>query len=70
MQEIGVDIKNLTACYPYGAYNDRIIKMLKEKGCRLAFTTEVGTAELSDETLLKLPRYDTNDMWDYKSKFG
>ena len=62
MNRIGGDMNNLTVCYPYGVYNDKIINLLKKKRCRLAFTTEVGVAKLSDKTRFKLPRYDTNDM--------
>ena len=36
-------------CYPYGAYNDTLIDLLKNSGCALAFTTEVGYAQIKKE---------------------
>jgi len=47
-------------CYPYGAYNDRILKLLEQCGCVLGLTTRVGLADLSRP--LELARLDTNDL--------
>jgi len=48
-------------CYPYGAYNDTLLQVLKEKNCGLGFTTIRDTAKVSSEFGLTLPRFDTND---------
>ena len=38
------------------------IKMLEERGCKLAVTTEVDIATTSKNTRFIMPRLDTNDM--------
>ena len=60
--KIGVDMNNWTACYPYGSYDDQSIKMLKERGCKLALTTEVDIATTNKDTRFIMPRLDTNDI--------
>ena len=62
LEKIGVDMNNWTACYPYGSYDDQSIKMLKERGCKLAVTTEVDIATTSKDTRFIMPRLDTNDI--------
>lgn len=62
LDKIGVDMNNWTACYPYGSYDDQAIEMLKEKGCKLAVTTEVGIASTNKSTRFIMPRLDTNDL--------
>ena len=51
--------------YPYGAYNDTLLSLLSEKGCKFGLTTRVGIADLDDSGMyahLLLPRLDTNDL--------
>ena len=48
--------------YPYGAYNDSLINILKKKGCKFAVCTEVRTANLKSDNRYALPRLDTNDL--------
>tara|TARA_B110000008_G_C16977428_1_gene566509 strand:+ start:2852 stop:3835 length:984 start_codon:yes stop_codon:yes gene_type:complete len=62
LENLGVDMDNWTACYPYGSYDDQSIKMLKERGCKLAFTTEVGIASTNNNKRFLMPRIDTNDL--------
>jgi peptidoglycan/xylan/chitin deacetylase (PgdA/CDA1 family) len=62
LEKIGVDMNNWTACYPYGSYDDQSIKMLEERGCKLAVTTEVDIATTNKNTRFIMPRLDTNDM--------
>lgn len=52
---------NLLMCYPYGNYNDLVIKNLKENNFQCGLTTEVGDAILDEENRFKLKRYDCND---------
>lgn len=59
---MGVDISNWTAAYPYGSHSEEVEKLLREKKCRLAFTTQVNIANTSKETGLSMPRLDTNDI--------
>ena len=58
---LGVDSDNWTACYPYGSHNREVVQLLEERGCKLAFTTEVDSADLKARNRLLLPRLDTND---------
>ena len=61
LNKLGVDMDNWTACYPHGSYDEQSIKMLENRGCKLAFTIDSGVCTLSQESRLKIPRYDTND---------
>ena len=58
---VGTPLKNWVMCYPYGAYNHSLIKILKEKNCGLAFTTKFDIANLTRENAYTLERLDTND---------
>jgi peptidoglycan/xylan/chitin deacetylase (PgdA/CDA1 family) len=60
LENLGIDMNNWTACYPYGSYDDQCIKMLNERGCKLAVTTEVGIATTDKKNRLVMPRLDTN----------
>lgn len=56
-----IDIENWTLNYPYGSHNDDTIKIAKENGCLLSFSTEVQVADLDKDNIFALPRLDTND---------
>jgi len=62
LRKIGSNTDNFVFCYPYGAYDDSLLSVLKENGCSLALTTEVGIADLSKHQPLIFPRLDTNDI--------
>lgn len=62
LKRIGCNMENFTFCYPYGAYNDSLLSVLRENGCNLAFTTEAGIADLKKNQPLTFPRLDTNDL--------
>lgn len=59
---IGVDAGRWTMCYPFGDYDDELIALLKDAGCRLAFTTAVDVARPDAYNQFELPRLDTNDL--------
>lgn len=59
---VGADINNWSACYPYGSSSDNVVRCLQERGCKLALTTVVDTADLVQENPLLIPRLDTNDL--------
>lgn len=61
LDEIGVDMTNWTACYPYGSYDQQSVDMLGDKGCKIALTTEVRVADLEKDHRFLIPRFDTND---------
>ena len=48
LRKIGAQTKDWAMAYPYGAYNDSLIEILKKNGCALAFTTKVDIANLTD----------------------
>ena len=48
-------------CYPYGSRNETTLALLRELGCAAALTTEPRRATRED-SLLELPRIDTNDL--------
>ncbi|AZR74366.1 polysaccharide deacetylase [Anoxybacter fermentans] len=62
LKKLGCDINDWVMCYPYGAYNESLLFLLKENGCKLALTTQVGIADLNKDHPLILPRLDTNDL--------
>jgi peptidoglycan/xylan/chitin deacetylase (PgdA/CDA1 family) len=52
----------LTACYPYGAFNELSIETLKKYNYKVALTTDVRIADIKTDNPFKLPRLDTNDI--------
>ena len=48
-------------CYPYGSRDGTTLRLLREAGCPLGLTTDVGVADANTHPLL-LPRLDTNDL--------
>ena len=59
---VGSDPNRWIMCYPYGAYNETLLAILKERNCSVGLTTEIGIADLTKDNPLKLPRLDTNDL--------
>lgn len=62
LKEIGSDSVNWVMCYPYGSYNESLLKILSRRGCKLGLTVNVGIADLLGVNPLLLPRLDTNDL--------
>ncbi|MGH3130009.1 MAG: polysaccharide deacetylase family protein [Gaiellaceae bacterium] len=50
-----------TMCYPYGSRDGTTLRLLREAGCALGLTTDVGLAGSGSDPL-QLPRIDTNDL--------
>ena len=61
LEEVGAPTSNWIMCYPYGAYNDNTLSLIKKLGASLGVTTEVGEANLLANNPFTLPRLDTND---------
>jgi peptidoglycan/xylan/chitin deacetylase (PgdA/CDA1 family) len=59
---VGSDPDRWIMCYPYGAYNESLLSILKERNCFVGLTTRVGLADLMHDNPLILPRLDTNDL--------
>jgi peptidoglycan/xylan/chitin deacetylase (PgdA/CDA1 family) len=61
LDSVGASTNDWVMCYPYGAYNDDTIALLKRFEAALGITTEVRVANLTADNPFKLPRLDTND---------
>lgn len=59
---LGCSLENWVMCYPYGGYNDSLLSVLAERGCRIGLATGVAIADLDVENHLVLSRLDTNDL--------
>lgn len=47
--------------YPYGNYNDSVLKEIEKRGCILGMTTECRIADANKDNRFKIPRMDCND---------
>ncbi|MEP6495784.1 MAG: polysaccharide deacetylase family protein [bacterium] len=61
LSSVGAGVGPWIMCYPYGAYNDTLLEVLRSRNCAVALTTEVDIADLAMHSPLTLPRLDTND---------
>jgi peptidoglycan/xylan/chitin deacetylase (PgdA/CDA1 family) len=61
LEEVGAQTSNWIMCYPYGAYNNMTLSLLKEFGASIGITTGYRKANLEIDDPLALPRVDTND---------
>jgi peptidoglycan/xylan/chitin deacetylase (PgdA/CDA1 family) len=62
LRALGAPTEDWVMCYPYGAYNDTLLPVLKERGCAAGLTTRVAVARPGVDDALALPRLDTNDL--------
>jgi peptidoglycan/xylan/chitin deacetylase (PgdA/CDA1 family) len=62
LRRIGTRLDSWMMSYPYGAYDEGLLSILRSTGCRIGLTTKVGVADLDRDNLLTLPRLDTNDL--------
>jgi peptidoglycan/xylan/chitin deacetylase (PgdA/CDA1 family) len=63
LREIGSDVgAGWAMCYPFGAWNESLLEILRDRNCSVGLTTEVGVANLDRNDSLLLPRLDTNDL--------
>ncbi|MFZ0390721.1 MAG: polysaccharide deacetylase family protein [Calditrichia bacterium] len=61
LNEFGSAHNHFIICYPYGAYNDSLLSILRGKKCVAGFSTHIGVANLNENTHLALPRMRPND---------
>jgi peptidoglycan/xylan/chitin deacetylase (PgdA/CDA1 family) len=61
LKSVGAPTDDWVMCYPYGAFNQSLVKILANSKCALALTTQVGIATLDSLNALTLKRLDTND---------
>ncbi len=62
LKKLGYQVEEWVMCYPFGAYNDSLLSLLKENRCILGLTTQNDIADLGNYPPLTLPRLDTNDL--------
>jgi peptidoglycan/xylan/chitin deacetylase (PgdA/CDA1 family) len=58
----GSPVRNWVMCYPYGACDDSLVRILRDNGCALGLTTRSAAAEMRQEDPLRLPRFDTTEL--------
>lgn len=61
LDSVGAPVNDWVVCYPYGGYNADTVRIAASLGAFMGVTVEAGLAELSVETKMMLPRFDTND---------
>jgi peptidoglycan/xylan/chitin deacetylase (PgdA/CDA1 family) len=61
LQEAGAGTDPWAMCFAYGSRDETTLRLLRELGCDIAFTTEPRVATTDDDPL-QLPRLDTNDL--------
>ena len=59
---LGVSEDERVMCYPYGAYDNRLISLLKKHGYKLGLSTKPEIAILDLDHAFQLDRLDTNDI--------
>jgi len=62
LAELGAPVADWVMCYPYGAYDDSVLGLLRARRCAVGVTTRVAVADLAGDDPLLLPRLDTNDL--------
>ena len=62
LTRLGVPHALWTFCYPYGAYNQETLALLRQRGFRAGVTTAVDLVPLPGCDPLLMPRLDTNDL--------
>ena len=62
LKKAGCDVSGWVMSYPYAAYNDSLISIIKEKDCVLALIEDGRIADLDKDNPFALPRLDTNDL--------
>lgn len=62
LNTLGVPDRDWIMCYPYGASDDGLVRMIAELGCVMGVTTVPAVARLGTDHRLCLPRLDTNDL--------
>ena len=61
LEDVGAPTNDWVMCYPYGAYNDATLSLLKKYDASVGITTDARVANLKADNPFELPRLDTND---------
>ena len=62
LDAVGLPRTRFFFCYAKGQHNADSLELLRARGCAIGLTTRVGLAALTPESMLTLPRIDTNDL--------
>lgn len=62
LRDIGCDMDNWVISYPQGSYNGSLIDVVRARGCKLGFASELEIATLTHDNAFTLQRLDTNDL--------
>lgn len=56
-----IDRKRWVMNYPYGNYNNDVLRFIQKRGACLGVTTKVAVANIGRDNKYELPRFDCND---------
>ena len=59
LKMVGSDTKQWIMCYPYGAYDDSLLSILKKRNCTIGLTTKVDLVNIRKDNPLTFSRLDT-----------
>lgn len=62
LARVGTPLQRWIMCYPYGAFNESLVRILRERNCVVGLTTRADVASLQVDDPMALPRLDTNDL--------
>jgi peptidoglycan/xylan/chitin deacetylase (PgdA/CDA1 family) len=62
LRSVGTPSQDWVMCYPYGASDQSVLRLLKQRNCSVALTTKPAVASLETDDPLLLPRVDTNEL--------
>ena len=62
LSSIGVDTDAWINCYPYGDWNDSLLRVLKTHKCLIGLTNIKGSVDIKTDNPLLMNRFDTNDV--------
>lgn len=62
LRDLDVSLDNWAICYPFGGYNENLLKIIRRKKCAIGFAINTNLANLDQDDPLLLPRLDTNDL--------
>src|SRR5204863_9572206 len=62
LDALGIPRQGFAYSYANGEFADNSVALLRERGCMLAFTTRPELARIAVDSMLTLPRIDTNDL--------
>jgi peptidoglycan/xylan/chitin deacetylase (PgdA/CDA1 family) len=62
LSALGAPTRDWIMCYPYGAYDARVLEHLGTRNWALGLTSRSAVADLASDPRFELPRLDTNDV--------